>query len=78
MIRQASRKDEDAIWEIFRSVIASGDTCAFDPAMPREDANEPAVRLWKQLGFEIIGTLPGAYRHAQLGFVDAHAMFQTL
>lgn len=40
--------------------------------------NEPAVRLWQQLGFAIIGTLPGAFRHAQLGFVDAYVMFQTL
>jgi len=40
--------------------------------------NEAAVRLWKQLGFEIIGTLPGAYQHARLGFVDAHVMFRQL
>ena len=25
--------------------------------------NEGAVRLWKQLGFDIVGTLPGAFRH---------------
>jgi L-amino acid N-acyltransferase YncA len=40
--------------------------------------NEPAIRLWKQLGFEIVGTLPGAYRHARFGFVDAHVMFRAL
>jgi L-amino acid N-acyltransferase YncA len=40
--------------------------------------NEPAMRLWKKLGFAIVGTLPGAFRHATLGFVDAHVMFQTL
>jgi len=40
--------------------------------------NEAAVRLWKKLGFEIVGTLPGAYRHARLGFVDAHVMFRVL
>ncbi len=40
--------------------------------------NEPAVRLWRKLGFEIVGTLPGAFRHARLGFVDAYVMFQTL
>src|SRR5438067_567084 len=40
--------------------------------------NEAAVRLWQQLGFEIIGTLPGAFRHSQRGFVDAYVMFQTL
>jgi L-amino acid N-acyltransferase YncA len=40
--------------------------------------NEPAVRLWQQLGFRIVGTLPGAFHHAQLGFVDAYVMFRTL
>jgi len=40
--------------------------------------NEPAVRLWQQLGFTIVGTLPGAFRHVRLGFVDAFVMFQTL
>ncbi len=40
--------------------------------------NEVAVRLWQQLGFQIIGTLPGAFRHAQRGFVDAYVTFQTL
>ena len=40
--------------------------------------NEPAVKLWKNLGFRIVGTLPGAFRHAKLGFVDALVMYQTL
>jgi len=40
--------------------------------------NETAIRLWKKLGFTIIGTLPGAFRHATLGFVDAHIMFRKL
>jgi len=40
--------------------------------------NETAVRLWKSLGFKIVGTLPGAFRHAKLGYVDAYVMFQNL
>jgi L-amino acid N-acyltransferase YncA len=159
MIRLARQADEDAIWNIFHAVVASGDTYVFDPHMPREEAlaywlrpdthtyvaeregrvvgtyilksnqpalgshvanaafmvspiargagvgkrmgdhclaearrlgframqfnlvvstNEAAVRLWKHLGFRIIGTLPEAYRHSQHGFVDAYVMFQTL
>jgi len=158
-IRLASRSDEDGIWEIFRAVIAPGDTYVFDSGMSREEAmaywfgpgahtyvaendgrivgsylfkaNQPAlgshvanaafmvspsarglgvgrrmgehcldearrsgfrsmqfnfvvstnaaaVRLWQQLGFKIVGTLPGAFRHSQLGFVDAYVMFRTL
>jgi L-amino acid N-acyltransferase YncA len=40
--------------------------------------NESAVRLWQELGFKIVGTLPGAFRHAQKGFVDAYVMFRLL
>ena len=40
--------------------------------------NESAVRLWQQLGFNIVGTLPGAFRHAQKGLVDAYVMFRSL
>jgi L-amino acid N-acyltransferase YncA len=158
-IREATDSDRDAIWDIFREVIASGDTFVFDPNMPREAAfafwfqpgarqyvaveggrvlggymlrpNQPglgshvgngaymvgsagrgrgagralgahsigearrlgfraiqfnyvvstnaiAVRLWQQLGFKIVGTLPGAFRHARLGFVDVYVMFREL
>src|SRR5882757_9832121 len=40
--------------------------------------NTGAVRLWQQLGFEIVGTLPGAFRHAKLSFVDAFVMYKQL
>jgi ribosomal protein S18 acetylase RimI-like enzyme len=40
--------------------------------------NAPAVHLWRKLGFDIVGRLPGAYRHARLGFVDAFVMYKTL
>jgi L-amino acid N-acyltransferase YncA len=37
-IREATAGDRDAIWDIFREVIAAGDTYAFDPGMSRHDA----------------------------------------
>ena len=158
-LRPATRSDDDAIWGIFQTVVAAGDSFVFDEQMTREQAltywfqpeghayvaendgriagsylfkpnqpgrgshiangafmvspearglgvgrrmgehclaeasrlgframqfnivvstNEAAVRLWQQLGFRIVGTLPGAFRHAQLGFVDACVMFQEL
>lgn len=40
--------------------------------------NTAAVELWKKLGFQIVGTLPKAFRHATLGKVDAYVMFRTL
>jgi len=41
-------------------------------------SNDDAVRLWTKLGFRIVGTLPGAFRHPTRGFVDAHVMFKRL
>ncbi len=41
-------------------------------------SNVAAVLLWKKLGFSIIGTLPRAYRHQQLGYVDVYVMYQLL
>ena len=38
--------------------------------------NAVAVNLWKKLGFEIIGRLPGAFEHPTLGFVDAIVMYK--
>jgi L-amino acid N-acyltransferase YncA len=143
ILRLATQSDENAIWDIFHALIASGDTYVFDPEMSRSDAlaywfrsdthvyvaesdgrivgtyilkpnqpalglgigrrmgehcldearrlgframqfnfvvstNAPAVRLWRQFGFSIVGTLPGAFRHSQLGFVDSYVMFRTL
>ncbi|MES2150603.1 MAG: GNAT family N-acetyltransferase [Pseudomonadota bacterium] len=40
--------------------------------------NMAAVVLWKRLGFSIVGTLPRAYHHARLGYVDAYVMYQLL
>jgi len=40
--------------------------------------NESAIRLWKQLGFEIVGTLPDAFRHPEMGYVDVYVMYRSL
>jgi ribosomal protein S18 acetylase RimI-like enzyme len=40
--------------------------------------NASAIHLWKSLGFEIVGTLPGAFRHPQEGYVDAYVMYRSL
>jgi GNAT superfamily N-acetyltransferase len=158
-LRPAIDLDRAAIWTIFHSVIASGDTYAFDSQMPRQEAlaywfrsdthtyvaesdgrvvgtyilranhlgsgshvanaafmvapdaqgqgigramgehclnearrlgframqfnfvvstNESAIRLWQRLGFKIVGTLPEAFRHPEMGYVDVHVMFRSL
>lgn len=42
------------------------------------ETNEPAVRLWRSLGFDVIGTVPGAFEHPEQGFVGLHIMFRSL
>jgi ribosomal protein S18 acetylase RimI-like enzyme len=41
-------------------------------------SNERAVRLWQACGFQIVGRLPGAFRHPRLGDVDAYVMHRAL
>lgn len=40
--------------------------------------NTVAVKLWQKLGLDIIGTLPGAFKHPRLGYVDAFVMYKSL
>lgn len=41
-------------------------------------SNEGAVRLWQQLDFQIVGTLPEAFKHPSKSYVDAYVMFKRL
>ena len=159
-IRPATEADRDAIWNIFREVVAAGETYALDPNISREDAlaywfapgthtyvveqpvigvdgtyilrpnqlgggshvanagfmvsanargqglgramaehclqearrlgframqfnyviatNAAAIRLWQDLGFEIVGTLASAFRHPDKGYVDVYVMYRSL
>jgi len=40
--------------------------------------NKVAVQLWQKLGFDIIGTIPKAYKHGTLGYVDSYIMHKLL
>jgi len=40
--------------------------------------NTAAIKLWKSLGFHILGTCPNAFRHPKLGLVDTHIMYLEL
>jgi L-amino acid N-acyltransferase YncA len=41
-------------------------------------ANQPAVELWMDLGFKVVGTLPKGFRHATKGKVDVYIMHRFL
>ena len=41
-------------------------------------SNEIAVKLWQNLGFEIIGEIPEAFQHAENGLTNALIMYRKL
>ena len=40
--------------------------------------NERAIATWQRYGFQVVGRLPGAFRHPTLGVVDALVMHKQL
>jgi L-amino acid N-acyltransferase YncA len=42
------------------------------------ETNESAVRLWRSLGFRVIGTVPEAFAHPVHGLVGMHIMHKSL
>jgi GNAT superfamily N-acetyltransferase len=40
--------------------------------------NETAVRVWERCGFKVVGRVPAAFRHEQLGLVDILIMHRFL
>ena len=41
-------------------------------------SNEVAVRLWKSVGFEVIGEIPDAFNHTENGMTNAYIMYRKL
>jgi GNAT superfamily N-acetyltransferase len=39
------------------------------------ESNQPAVRLYRRLGFTVIGTVPRAFAHPAMGYVGLHIMY---
>jgi ribosomal protein S18 acetylase RimI-like enzyme len=42
------------------------------------ETNTRAVELYRSLGFEVIGTVPEAFRHPTEGYVGLHVMHKPL
>ncbi len=40
--------------------------------------NRHAIKLWRSMGFEVVGTLSQAFNHRDLGYVDAYVMYRLL
>ena len=41
-------------------------------------AGSASTPCWQRNGFQVVGTLPGAFHHSQFGYVDALVMIQAL
>jgi GNAT superfamily N-acetyltransferase len=41
-------------------------------------SNKTAVALWQKMGFNIVGTVPNAFRHKVNGLTDIHIMYRSL
>lgn len=42
------------------------------------ESNDAAVEIYRRLGFQVIGTVPGAFEHPSLGRVGLHIMYHDL
>jgi L-amino acid N-acyltransferase YncA len=42
------------------------------------ETNTPAIRLWRSFGFQILATVPEAFRHPEYGYVGLHIMYLAL
>lgn len=42
------------------------------------ESNAPAVALWRSVGFEVLATIPNAFRHPTHGSVGLHVMHRRL
>jgi GNAT superfamily N-acetyltransferase len=42
------------------------------------ETNRRAVETWTRAGFDVVGRLPGAFRHPEKGYVDALVMYKSL
>lgn len=40
------------------------------------ESNRAAVAVYRRLGFQVVGTVPGAFAHPALGRVGLHVMYQ--
>ena len=81
-IRRAAESDFEAMWPVFRDVIATGDTYVFSPDTPRDDAFAywfgPGVASYVA---EAEGRIVGMYKivqnHRDLGSHIANASFMV-
>jgi hypothetical protein len=72
------------VWALLEPVFRAGQTFPHDPAITEAEAQvawveqSQAVIVAVDGAGVVVGTLPGAFRYSQLGYVDALVMLQGL
>lgn len=64
-----------AEWVIERARVLGFAAMQFNSVVA---TNTGALELWASLGFQIVGTVPDAFRHAEQGLVAVHVMYRRL
>lgn len=64
-----------AVYVLDRAREAGFEAMQFNAVVATNDA---AFALWESLGFEVIGTVPDAFRHLTVGKVAVHIMYRKL
>lgn len=83
VIRRVKPEDFASIWPIFHAVVASGETCADDPATPYEAAQDlwrssPGAQTWSALrGEALVGTYRVRPNQPGLGDHVANAAYMV-
>jgi ribosomal protein S18 acetylase RimI-like enzyme len=81
-IREASEEDADAIWDIFRAVVAPGDSYVFEPSTSRDEALAywftPTTRTYvAESNSKVVGTYILRPNRPGLGSHIANAAFMV-
>jgi L-amino acid N-acyltransferase YncA len=82
VLRRATDADWPAIWAIFRAVIATGDTYAYPPDMPEDDARRawtgPGLATYvAERGGDVVGTYVLKANQPALGAHVANAGYMV-
>lgn len=83
LIRKATPEDANAVWEIIRQVIATGDTYVFAPDSSKDKMLDywfaPSKHTYvAELDAQIVGTFIITDNHIDLGAHVANASYMTL
>jgi hypothetical protein len=79
LIREVTASDWPAVWSFLREIIVAAETFSARGRHPGVvEGNERAEKLYRALGFQIVGTVPESFHHPTKGYVGLHIMYRHL